>query len=273
MIKHVEKGSHATAEDLELSKYADLLERRLAHQAEQVDIERAEMDSLAHSISHDLRSPLHIVTGFADLLSRSNGHVLDEKGRHYLERITIATGQLAQMMDEVLTLSRVGRIRMSLGPVDLGPIVNRLVHDLDMTKGDRRISWQVGRMPRVLADATLIREVMASLLSNALKFADPREVARVQVGATSSEGESTIFVRDHGTNANVRQRERGFGESPGQRPSSAQNMGPVRLAYVQRIIRRHGGRLWAESVAGDGVTFYFTIPKDPPEAANPREPR
>jgi light-regulated signal transduction histidine kinase (bacteriophytochrome) len=260
MIKHLENTERAPADIEELSRSNTRLVEQLERQAAQLDMERAEMDNLTHSISHDLRAPIHIITGFAELLATYTGRVLDDKAQHYLDRITTASVQLAKMMDEILALSRMSRTMLTFASVDLGQVVSRLVDEFDAAKAERKIHWIVGQLPTVEADPDLMRQVVSSLLSNAVKFTRAREVARIQVGSLASDGELTIFVRDNGAISNVRHRERMFDENPGQQGPDDGKVGMVKLACIQRIVQRHGGRMWTEAVPGAGVTFNFSLP-------------
>jgi light-regulated signal transduction histidine kinase (bacteriophytochrome) len=266
MIKHIEKDESAQADIGELSRSNSQLAHQIERQTAQLELERAEMDKLTHSISHDLRAPVHIITGFTELLATYSGRVLDEKGQHYLERIATASVQLGKMMDEILALSRMSRARLSFAPVDLAQVIARLVGEIDAAKGERKIHWIVGRLPTVQADPDLMHQVLAGMLSNAVKFTTAREVARIQVGSTTNDGDVTVYVRDNGTNVNVRHRERMFDESPSEQAATDGRVGMVKLAYIQRIIQRHGGRMWTEAVPGDGVTFYFSLPSERKEA-------
>jgi chemotaxis family two-component system sensor kinase Cph1 len=266
MIKHIEKDESSQADIEELGRSNSQLAHHVERLTSQLDLERAEMDRLTHSLSHDLRAPIHIITGFADLLAPYSGRVLDEKGKHYLDRISTASAQLANMMDEILALSRMTRTRLSFASVDLGRVVARLVSDFDSAKGERKINWIVGRLPTVQADPDLLLEVVTALLSNAVKFTAAREVARIQVGSSASDEEVTFYVRDNGSNVNVRHRERMFDESPSQQDTADAKIGMLKLAYIQRIIQRHGGRMWTEALPGDGVTFHFSLPIERKEA-------
>lgn len=238
------------------------LERRLEHGDAQVSAAQTEMDALAHALSHDLRSPLQIIDGFAGLMRKHSGQHLDEKGLHYLQRITTAAAQIGLIMDEILELSRMSRSELRVASVDLEALVRRVARDLDGTKGDRRIIWLIGRLPTVPADPALLRKALTSLLSNALKFTRSREVARIQIGVQAGAGELAFFVRDNGTSFAFRNRERMFDAAPDADPASAPKSGAIKLAYVQRIIQRHGGRMWTEAVPDGGATFYFSLPGD-----------
>jgi light-regulated signal transduction histidine kinase (bacteriophytochrome) len=233
---------------------------RIRRHAIELSAAQAEMDILAHTISHDLRSPLTLISGFTELLTKHSAKDLDEKGRHYLERITTSTAQIGRMIDEILALSRMSRSEMHFVQIDLETLVNRVVHELDASKGDRRVVWLIGRLPAVKADPTLMRQAFTSLASNALKFTQSREVARIQIGVMDGDHELKFFVRDNGAGLDLKHRERMFGAF--QRPLSSTEMdgSGIGLAYVQRIIQRHGGRSWTEAVPDGGATFFFSLP-------------
>jgi light-regulated signal transduction histidine kinase (bacteriophytochrome) len=223
---------------------------------------RAEMDDLAHMISHDLRSPLTVIGGFADLLAKHSGKGLDKKGLHYLDLIKASTSQAVRMLDDILALSRLGQSEMHFVPVDFGATVHQVVKDLDASKGDQRVVWLIDRLPTVNADPTLLRQAITSLLSNALKFTRSREVARIQVGMQDGDHEMIFSVRDNGAGLDLKLRKRMF--SAFQRPQSStdKETSTFGWAYVQRIIQRHGGRMWMEAVPDGGVIIYFSIPDD-----------
>ena len=261
MIGQLERdGSAPTPAGDELCRRIAELERRVARQAWELAGAREELDTLAQSMSHDLRSPLNVIGGFVELLARDSGKALGEKGRHYLKRISTAAEQMGHMIDEVVALSRMSLCEIHLAPTDLAPLVRKVVHALDAEKGDRRVIWLIGRLPTVTADASLIRQAISSLASNAFRFTRAREVARIQIGVQESGGELVFFVRDNGASFDMRHRRMLFDPAPRPHAASAPRGGAIRLAHVQRIIERHGGRLWTEAVPDGGATFYFSLP-------------
>jgi two-component system, chemotaxis family, sensor kinase Cph1 len=174
----------------------------------------------------------------------------------------VSTLQAGRMLDDILALTRMGRSEMHPARVDLEALVNKIVREFDASKGDRRVIWIVGRLPTVTADPTLLRQAITSLISNALKFTRSREVARIQIGSQSGDREMTLFIRDNGAGIDIKHRERMFGSF--QRPQSSSEIdgSAIGLAYVQRIIQRHGGRTWTEAVPDGGATFYFSLPDE-----------
>jgi light-regulated signal transduction histidine kinase (bacteriophytochrome) len=263
MTRHPEpSATEKPLQEVELQRANTLLTRRIERHSIELAAAHAEMDELAQTISHDLRSPLTVIGGFTDLLIAHFSKSLDEKGRHYLELIKSQTITAAQMLDEILAISRMSRSEIQRSRVDMGAVVDRVVHDLEVTKGDRRVIWLIGRLPSVEADPTLIQQVIKSLAANALHFTLGREVARIQVGAQDGDHEVILFVRDNGTGVDLKHRERLFA-SLQHRPSfPAVEGGAIGLAHTQRIIQRHGGRMWTEAVPDGGAIFYLSLPKD-----------
>lgn len=244
----------------EIRRLNDQLAWNLDRHAIELSAAQAEMDTFAHSISHDLRSPLTVITGFTDLLSKHSKETFDEKSRHYLDRISSSADEMARMLDEILALSRMSRSEMHFVGVDIETLVRKIAHDVDASKGDRRVVWLIGRLPTIEADPTLIRQAITGLMSNAFKFTKSREVARIQIGATSDDREVAFFVRDNGAGLDIKHRERMFGSF--QRPNSSSNSegSAIGLTFVQRIIQRHGGRTWTEAVPDGGAIFHFSLP-------------
>jgi chemotaxis family two-component system sensor kinase Cph1 len=263
MTKTIESvGGVPPLTDAEHRHINDQLARRIESQAAELQAARAEMDNLAHTISHDLRSPITVIVGFSDLLSSHSAKDLDEKGRHYIERIADSALKITRMLDDILAFSRMSRSKMNLVPVNLEALVDKVVREVDATKGERRVNWLVGSLPTVQADPTLLRQAIASLVANALKGTSSREVARIQIGAQNGDREITLFVRDNGSGMDIRHRERGFNGQRRARSSPGPDAGTIGLAYVQRIIQRHGGRMWTEAVSDGGATFFITIPDE-----------
>jgi light-regulated signal transduction histidine kinase (bacteriophytochrome) len=270
MIKHIEIEApemHPFYEDeptaAELRRKNAVLTHRIERGAAQLRAAEAELDLLAHWIAHDLRSPLTVMGGFAELLRKHSGHALDEKGSHYLQTIENSTVQIGQMLDDILALSRMSRSEMHLVHIDVEALARRIVGELDAAKGDRRVIWTIEKLPTVQADPTLLRHALGSLASNALRFTRSCEVARIHIGSRPGEGELIFFVRDNAAGIDLNHRERMFGSF--QRPDSPEGRrgSALGLTYVQRIIQRHGGRTWVEAAPEGGSAFFFSLPSEP----------
>jgi light-regulated signal transduction histidine kinase (bacteriophytochrome) len=271
MIKQTEKRGAATVAEFEELRRTNLhFEKLLERQGAELAEARIETDKLARSISHDLRSPLHIIAGFAEMMAKHSGDSLDDKGRHCLERITTATTQIGQLLDSILALSEMGRSKMNRVPLDFEGLARKVVRNLEAEKGDRRVIWIIGNLATVTGDPELLQKVLTSLASNALKFTRSREVARIQIGI-EGEGEGLrYFVRDNGTSFDIKHRETMFGALLGEHPPADSKGGAIRLALIKRIIKRHGGRMWIEATADGGATFFFSLP-DADESFSSRE--
>jgi len=240
--------------------------RELAERARELDNALRELDSFAYSVSHDLRAPLRIVDGFATIVLEDygdRGKPLDDVGRDHLRRIVAASQRMNTMIDTLLGLSRMTSRELTRERVDLSQIARELAEDLRAQDPARAVDFVVAPDLRADGDATLLRLVLQNLLGNAWKFTARSRGARVEVGARSDGGTVTYYVKDNGAGFDMRFAEKMFGlfqrlHSANEFPGTG-----VGLATVQKIIRRHGGRVWAEAIPapndGHGATFYFTL--------------
>lgn len=236
------------------------LQQCLAERTAELAALRVEADTFTNWISHEFRGPLMHIGGFADLLQEHAGAKLDEKGRQYLRTVINSTDQLGRLLGEILAYSRLSRVEMHPGPVDLAALVEKVKHELDAVKGDRNVVWQVENMTSVTADALLLRQAMTKLMANAMKFTKQCSEARIQIGTLQQGPETVVFVRDNGVGFEPAQQDKLFGvfhrlHSAADFPGTG-----LGLASIRRIIQRHGGRTWAEGVVGQGATFYFSLP-------------
>lgn len=218
-----------------------------------------ELEAFSYSVSHDLRAPLRHIDGFARILLEDCEPQLDALAQRYLQRIRDATAHMGRLVDDLLNLSRIGRREVNKQVVRLNSLVEEVLVDLKPEMEGRQIDWQIGRLPFVECDPALIRQVLANLLSNALKYTRPRECAVIEVGQTTVDGRSAIFVRDNGVGFSMKYADKLFGVFQRlHRQEDFEGTG-VGLATVQRIIHKHGGRVWAEAELDRGATFYFVL--------------
>jgi PAS domain S-box-containing protein len=220
-----------------------------------------EMEAFAYSVSHDLRAPLRHLTGFSELLQNNDQVNLDEKARRHLTFISESAVQMGRLIDGLLDFSRTGRKALHRKPVNLDALVKKVINGLTPDIQGRRILWDLAPLPHANADRVLLHAVLTNLFSNALKFTRPRDEAKIQMGYTQNEHETIFFIRDNGVGFDMKYVEKLFGVF--QRLHSMEQFEGtgIGLANVQRIIQRHGGRTWAESVLNEGSTFYFSLPK------------
>ncbi|HYF38178.1 MAG TPA: PAS domain S-box protein [Gemmatimonadales bacterium] len=249
---------HARLRD-ELAKQAGELERRVAERGAALRAATAELETVLYSISHDLRSPLRQLLGFSRLLLDESGPALDATARHHAQRIHAAADQMTTLVDDLVNLSRIGRQDLLRRDVPLTPLVEDLVGQLRTTVNGRDIEWQVEELPTVQADPVLLRTALANLLSNAVKFTRPRERAVIRVRPLESEGQAGVAVEDNGVGFKMAYAGKLFGVFQRlHRPDEFEGNG-AGLAVVQRIVHRHGGRVWAEAEPDKGATFYLTL--------------
>jgi signal transduction histidine kinase len=238
------------------------LNTEMGHHLLQIEAANKELEAFSYSVSHDLRAPLRHITGFVELLNGRDLTALDEKSRHYLQVISEAAQKMGILIDDLLSFSRMGRAEMMQTRVDLGVLVREIIAELEAATRGREIAWEIAPLPVVVGDAAMLRQVLVNLIANALKFTRPRPQARIEIGAVSAQPDETLFyVRDNGVGFDMKYVDKLFGLF--QRlhdPQEFEGTG-VGLANVQRIIHRHGGRIWAESAPENGAVFWFALPK------------
>jgi len=242
----------------------DITERKRAQEAlersnaELVAINK-ELDAFTYSVSHDLRSPLRQIDGFSRILHEEVGDGLAAQARHCLERIQEGVQKMGHLVDDLLNLGRVGRKALTWERTGLNGLVKEVVAELEPETKGRSIEWQIGELPAVECDPGLLKLVLVNLLSNAVKFTQNQPRAVVEVGQKMVDSETVFFVRDNGIGFNMRYVDKLFGIF--QRLHRQEDFAGtgVGLANVQRIIHKHGGRVWAEAEPYKGATFYFTL--------------
>lgn len=236
------------------------LESRVRQRTAELESSNRELEAFNYSVSHDLRAPLRAIDGFSQALLEDYGDKFDGEGRDHLERVKAAANRMGELIDSLLTLSRLTRCEMDTRPCDLSAIATEIIEALRSAEPERTVDVTI--QPGVVGqcDKVLMRSVLENLLNNAWKFTGRVEAACIEFGATRVEGEQVYFVRDNGAGFDMRysnklfsafQRLHGQVEFPGV---------GIGLATVSRIVWRHGGRVWAESAPGQGATFYFTLP-------------
>ena len=235
------------------------LEQRVRERTLSLEAANQELEAFSYSVSHDLRAPLRAITGFAKLLLDDYAAVLEDDAQHLITRIYKNSQFMGELVDDLLTFSRLGRQPLSRQMVSMSAIVQQTIGDLDHTWPGRRVEFEVGDLPPASADPVLLRQVWANLLANAVKFTLPRDVAHIEVGCTVIDGACVYFVRDNGVGFDMQYADKLFGVF--QRLHRAEDFDGtgVGLALVQRIVNRHGGHVWAEAAVNQGATFSFCL--------------
>lgn len=225
-----------------------------------------DLEAFSYSVSHDLRAPLRAVQGYVTILEEDFGGRLEGEARRLLGVIQDRTRRMEHLIDDLLVFARLGRQRLSVTPVQLDDLVRQTLDDCRSTYEGRQITFTVGPLGTAQADPALLKQVLANLLGNAIKFTRNRNPAAVEVGGRTEAGSPTVYyVRDNGAGFDMRHAEKLFGVFQRLHSATEYEGTGVGLAIVQRAIERHNGRVWAESTPGEGATFYFTLPGAAPD--------
>ncbi|MDZ4131783.1 MAG: PAS domain S-box protein, partial [Dethiobacteria bacterium] len=246
--------------EAEICKLNEELEQRVKERTIELEAVNKELESFAYSVSHDLRAPLRALDGFSANLQSKYEDILDDQGRHYLNRIHKAALYMSDLIDDLLKLSRVTRTEFNKQQVDLSKLAAEILTALQDTEPQRKASIKIVPGLSALGDFHLLQLVMENLLGNAWKFSANEKETRIEVGRTKIEGEEVFFIRDSGAGFDMAYADKLFGAF--QRLHGAEDFPGtgVGLATVQRVIHRHGGKVWAEGEVGRGAIFYFTLP-------------
>jgi signal transduction histidine kinase len=244
------------------------LEREQLERAHQFESASREMESFSYSVSHDLRSPLRVVDGFANIILEDYGSRLDELGREHVKRIAAAASRMNAMIDALLAMSRRTGRELEVERVDLSRAARELADELRASDFARTVEFRIEPDLGANGDPVLLRLVLQNLLGNAFKFSSKTRNARVEFGRRA-DGDRAFYVRDNGAGFDMRFADRLFGVFQRLHSQSEFAGTGVGLATVQRIVRRHSGRIWAESEPGKGATFFFTMWEQAPSRAEP----
>ncbi|HUY14644.1 MAG TPA: response regulator [Terriglobia bacterium] len=239
----------------ELSREHDLLRERTSQLAEA----NKQLEAFSYSVAHDLRAPLRQINGFVSVLIDDFASQLGPAAERHLQTIREGSEKMGRMVDDLLNLARLDRKEMELKITPLNSTVNVVLTELQAQCANRKIEWDIGSLPSVACDPGLMKLAFTNLLSNAVKYTLRKDLAVIQVGQVLLDGHVTLFVRDNGAGFNLQHASKLFGVFQRFHAADEFEGSGVGLATVQRIIRKHGGRIWAEAEPGKGATFYFTL--------------
>jgi light-regulated signal transduction histidine kinase (bacteriophytochrome) len=246
--------------------------RSLVERTRQLEAANKELESFSYSVSHDLRAPLRAIDGFSKMLEKDLEGVLEGETRRKFETIQRNAQQMGQLIDDLLAFSRLGRAPLEMRPVDMGRLANGVVDDQKSINPGRELRITVDNVPASWGDSTLLRQVLVNLISNAIKFTKPRETAVIEVGGREDDGEYVYYVKDNGVGFDMAYVDKLFGVFQRLHSTREFEGTGVGLAIVQRIVHRHGGRVWAEGHIGEGATLYFSLPERRQHEEQPKQP-
>jgi len=236
------------------------LESQVRERTVELEGANKELEAFSYSVSHDLRTPLRHILGYADALKDTVGSSLPEAELTFLNRIAKSARQMNKLIDDLLTFSRAHRTEMQRVPINLQNLLDEVIHELQPEIQGRNIVWEKGTLSQVHADPSLLRHVLSNLLLNAIKYTRPRDPSKIEIGCRIEPTETVIYVRDNGVGFDMQRADNLFGVFQRLHDKSEFEGTGIGLANVRRIITRHGGRTWAEGRVDEGATFYFSLP-------------
>ncbi len=245
----------------ELERYRVHLEELVEERTAELTAANQELERFSYSVSHDLRAPLRHMWGFVELLQQKLRDYPDVKTHDYMDMISRASKKMSMLIDDLLNFSRLGHAQMQKTKVNLHAIVNEVIREIQYELKERKIRWEIEELPDVFCDQSLLKLLVVNLVSNAVKFTSTRPQAEIKIGCKDEGDKFTCSVTDNGVGFDMKYADKLFGVFQRLHTQNEFEGNGIGLANVQRIIVRHGGRVWAEGAVGQGAAFYFTLPK------------
>jgi PAS domain S-box-containing protein len=236
------------------------LNQELGKRTTDLEASNKELEAFAYSVSHDLRAPLRHMVGFTELLQKNVASTVDEKSLRYMRTILESAKRMGALIDDLLAFSRIARAETRQRPVSLEELVKEVLTDLQRDTEGRNIAWTMGTLPETFGDRPMLRLVLVNLIANAIKFTRTRPRAEIEIGSLKKNDAVVVFVRDNGVGFDMKYAHKLFGVFQRLHQTGTFEGTGIGLATVQRIIHRHGGSVWAESVVDGGATFFFSLP-------------
>jgi len=239
-----------------------VLNEELAKRSDELQAINKELEAFAYSVSHDLRAPIRHIAGFTELLQKNAGSVLDERSRRHATMILESAKKMGNLIDDLLAFSRIGRAQANKTMVSLQQLVQEAQSEVAQEINERNINWKIGKLPSCFGDRSMLRLALVNLISNAVKFTRTRPQAEIEIESTNhSPDQIVISIRDNGVGFDMKYVNKLFGVFQRLHAPEAFEGTGIGLATVQRIVHRHGGRVWAEGLVDGGATFYFSLSK------------
>ncbi|HDD62267.1 MAG: hypothetical protein DRI65_09865 [Chloroflexota bacterium] len=259
MIGTIQDITDRKIAEIEIQLLNEELEQRVLLRTSQLEEANKELESFSYSVSHDLRAPLRAIDGFSQILMDEYLTILPPEAQHYLDLVRKNTAEMDKLIDDLLAFSRLSKQEPAKQTISPNEIVNDVLEDLEVAMAGHQIELKISNLPDFQADPSLIKQVYLNLIDNAIKFSRGRDPARIEIGHLELEGEQIYFVKDNGVGFDMQYEDKLFGVFQRLHKTEDFEGTGVGLAIVLRIIRRHGGRIWAESEVDQGATFYFSL--------------
>lgn len=248
-----------TAVTMENIKVHAELEQRVKERTQQLEATNKELEAFSYSVSHDLRAPLRAIKAYSGILLEDHSEQLDQEARRVAQKIEAGANNMGHLIDHLLKFFKTDR-KIEKGQVNMKAIIEHIIQETKEQEHNRNLQFIVHDLPGTMADVSLIRQVWANLISNAVKYTGKKEKAVIEIGAEKNKQEITYYIKDNGAGFDMNYYQKLFGVFQRLHTAHEFEGTGIGLATVQRIINRHGGRIWAESKLGEGATFYFTLP-------------
>jgi len=236
------------------------LEQKVAERTEQLLLANKELEAFSYSVSHDLRAPLRAIIGFTNILVEDHEGSLNDEGRRVCGIISSSAEKLGKLIDDLLAFSRLSRGEIQISKMNMGKLIQTIFQELTTEKERNRIDFRVDALPQAIGDITMIKQVWINLLSNAIKYSARKERASIEIGAQKNENETIYYIRDNGIGFDMQFAGKLFGVFQRLHSTREYDGNGVGLAIVQRIVQKHGGRVWANGSIDEGAVFYITLP-------------
>jgi signal transduction histidine kinase len=243
-------------------QFSQTLEQRVIERTAQLKAANEELEAFCYSVSHDLRAPLRAIDGFARTLVEEYTPRLDGEGKRIVDIVCAEARRMGRLIDDLLAFSRLGRQRVQPSPIDMAALARNVFDECAAQAPGRKVQFRLGPLSPVSGDAAMLRQALANLLSNAIKFTRPKDVAEIEFGGRTEGRENLYYVRDNGVGFDMRYSGKLFGVFQRLHAEDEFEGTGVGLALVQRVIHRHGGRVWAEGRINQGATFHFALPSE-----------